>query len=250
MKLIARKASGPWQHFYALLCQTTNNGTPNALGRLVWCGTSRIINDFEALLDTSIWAPVLMEHAEDAKPSEGFAHRCIGYSASQLRWVLIEGWFAASFNWISRYCFWVSTLQTSAVRKGMVWARRLLREENLSSTSRKIKTLLQKRTGGGSGGWRASTKPRAGSLCGTRQSMGWRFTEYGGIEFQGAPENQKKKHQTWVLTRSTRTFRTSSMMQLGTKDATTRLECSEVTTSSRVPQWSSKGLKTRRSWQE
>ena len=87
MKLIVRKASGPWQHFYALLCQTTNNGTPNALGRLVWGGTSRIINDFEALLDTSIWAPVLMEHAEDAKPSEGYAHRCIGYSASQLRWV-------------------------------------------------------------------------------------------------------------------------------------------------------------------
>ena len=30
----------------------------NALGRLVWSGTSRIIDDFEALLDTSTWAPV------------------------------------------------------------------------------------------------------------------------------------------------------------------------------------------------
>ena len=35
MKLIVRKASGPWQHFYALLSQKTNSGKPNALGRLV-----------------------------------------------------------------------------------------------------------------------------------------------------------------------------------------------------------------------
>ena len=42
----------------------------NALGRLVWSGTSRIIDDFEALLDTCTWAPVPMEHAEDASQAK------------------------------------------------------------------------------------------------------------------------------------------------------------------------------------
>ena len=60
------------QHFYVLLSQKTNNEKQlNALGRLVWGGTSRIIDDFEARLDTSTWALVLMEHAEDASQAKG-----------------------------------------------------------------------------------------------------------------------------------------------------------------------------------
>ena len=91
MKLIVRKASGPWQHFYALLSQKTNTETPNALGRLVWGGTSRIIDDFQALLDTSTWAPVLMEHAEDASQAKDMLTAALVYSASQQRWVRSKG---------------------------------------------------------------------------------------------------------------------------------------------------------------
>ena len=51
---------------------------PNALGRLVWSGTSRIIDDFEALLDTSTWAPMLMELAEDASQAKDMLTAALG----------------------------------------------------------------------------------------------------------------------------------------------------------------------------
>ena len=128
---------------YVPLSQKTNNEKPNALGRLVWGGTSRIIDDFEALLDTSSWAPVLMEHAEDASQAKDVLTVAL---AAVLR--NYSGFDRRVVRRLFQLDFQILLLGKNAPNKcceeRKVVARRLLREENLSSTPGKIKTLFRK----------------------------------------------------------------------------------------------------------
>ena len=175
------------QHFYVLLSQKTNNEKQlNALGRLVWGGTSRIIDDFEARLDTSTWALVLMEHAEDASQAKGMLtvalatvfRNCAGFDRRVVRRL-----FQLDFQILL-----LGKLQTCAMRKGRLWlavccARKTFRQR-LAKSKLSSKKELEEAAVTGELDHRVQAV-----FCGTRQSLGWRFTKYGSIEFQGAPEN-------------------------------------------------------------
>ena len=200
MKLIVRKAPGPWQHFYALPSQK-NNGKPNALGRLVWGGTSRIIDDFEALLDTSTWAPVLMEHAEDASQAKDMLTAA---------WITVLRIYVGVDRRVVRRLFQLDfqilllgkNAPNKCCEERKVVARRLLRKENLSSTPRKIKTLFNR--------VQAVFVALARAWDGDSQS-----TE--GLNSRVRQRTQKAPNQGLDTLKAD--IGTSSMVQLGTKDA-------------------------------
>ena len=128
---------------------------------------------------------------------------------------MVEGWFVTSFNWIFQILLLgFRTLQTSAVRKGRLWlavccARKTIRQRLANSRHSSKRNVAFARA------W-----------DGESQS-----TE--GIEFRCAPETQKAPNLG--LDTLNADIGTLSMMQLGYERRTTRLECSEVENSSRVP---------------
>ena len=130
MQLIVRKHLDRGTTFMLYILKKTNHGKPNALGRLVWGGTSRIIDDFEALLDTSTWAPVLMEHAEDASQAKDMLTAA---SAAVLR--NYAGFDRRVVRRLFQLDFQTLLLGKHAPNKcceeRKVVARRLLREEKL-----------------------------------------------------------------------------------------------------------------------
>ena len=162
MKLIARKASGRWQHFYALW-------KTNALGRLVRGGTSRIIDDFEALLDTSTWAPVLMEHAEDASQAKDMLTAAL---ATVLR--NYAGFDRRVVRRLFQLDFQILLLGEHAPNKcceeRKVVARRLLREKTFRQRLAKSK-LSSKRN-------QKRQRQLASSTTACRQSL-WHSPEHG-----------------------------------------------------------------------
>ena len=144
---------------------------------------------------------------------------------------LIEGWFVASFNWISRYCFWVGTLQTNAVRKGRLWdavccARETFRQRLAKSN------LSSKGTRGGSGDWRARV-PRAGSLCGLARAWDGDSESTEGLNSRVRQRTQKAPNLG--LDTLNANIENSSTTQLGTKDAPQGWSALKFKTSSRVP---------------
>ena len=126
----------------------------NALGKLVWSGTSRIIDDFEALLDTSTWAPVPMEHAEDASQAKEMLTAAL---ATVLR--NHAGFDRRVVRRLFQLDFQILLLGKNAPNKcceeSKVVARCLLREENLFVNASQNQNSLQEGTGGSSGNWRA-----------------------------------------------------------------------------------------------
>ena len=215
MKLIVRKASGPWQHFYVLLSQKTNNGKPNALGRLVWGGTSRIIDDFEALLDTSTWAPVLMEHAEDASQAKDMLTAAL---ATVLR--NYAGFDRRVVRRLFQLDFQILLLGKHAPNKcceeRKVVARRLLREENLSSTPHKIKTLFKKELQEAAVTGELDNRVQAVFVALARA---WDGDSQSTEGLNSRVRQRTQKAPNLGLYTLNADIGTSSMMQLGTKDA-------------------------------
>ena len=214
-KLIVRKASGSWQLFDDFLSKKTNNEKPNALGRLVWRGTSRIVDDFESLLDTSAWAPVLMKHAEDASQAKDMLTAALAtvlrnYAGFDRR--VVRRPFQLDFHILLPG----KNAPNKCCEERKVVARCLLRVENLSSTPRKIKTLINKELEEAAVTGELDCRVQAVFVALDRAWDGdSQSTE--GLNSRVRQRNQKAPNLG--LDTLNADNGTSSMMQLGTKDA-------------------------------
>ena len=127
------------------------------------------------------------------KPSEGYAHRCTGFDRRVV---------GRLFQWDFQILLLGKNAPNKCCEERKVVARRFLREENLSSTPRKIKTLFNR--------VQAVFVALARAWDGDSQS-----TE--GLNSRVRQRTQKAPNQG--LDTLNADIGTSSMVQLGTKDA-------------------------------
>ena len=153
-------------------------------------------------------------------------------NASQAKEMLTAALATVLRNHAGLYCFWVRTLQTSAVMKGRLWLTVCCARKTFSLTPRKIKTLFKKELEEAAVTGELDNRVEAVFVSLARAWDGDSQSTEGLVSWVRQGTQKPPNLGLGTLNADNGDFEHDAA---GYERRTTRLECSEVKTSSRVP---------------